>query len=155
VDESRVEVGPRQRPFKIPLVSVESQERLADPVRNASQAQCEVPRRPSAKFDRSAAGAVRTLTEAPQARPEGSQGQVRSTPPLDQKSCSTRPGRADRNARATCLPPFQGSTLLYRGPGAACFALAPGYLLLRLRRLDETEYPCACGTSLVNQNVQP
>ncbi len=69
---------------------------------------------------------------APKAWPEGSQGQGRAQQvrsPWMAKNKICRPGGPTEKQRPACLSPLRGWRAFLNDPGAACFALAPGYLL--------------------------
>jgi len=70
----------------------------------------------------------------PQARTEGSQGQVRSTPPLDQRKKRTSPERATEASGAVFCRPFGPEIFLrtIQGPRASRLPLAT--FCSRLRR---------------------
>jgi hypothetical protein len=78
--------------------------------------------------------------EAPKARQRVARGKRRRrAAPGSQVIRNSGPKGRQNAAMRVCLSPLRGSRVLWDGPGAACslrFALAPGYLLPRLRRFS-------------------
>jgi hypothetical protein len=69
---------------------------------------------------------MRMWSVAPQARPEGSQGQARSGPPLDPMKKKCRPNGPTESSGARVYRPSGARSLFLNDPGVARFALAPG-----------------------------